>query len=318
MNRARVIRSLRIGWSVVIGLVCMSFVLVTASSGFAAVFNDGGEHTLDSFDPLVRVLDGEGESPTTVNVVHGADIGSANVYDTSRLNISGGGVARSNFYDSSRLNVSGGAVSYVDLYDSATGTISAGELAHVNAYESSVLLISGGEISHLNYYDSTRGTVLAGDISHVSAHEFSVVEVFGGTYFTASSRELGVMLFYDGNVRRLTAVDNGTTNLFGGNITEYLILDGGVLNVFGTELQRSGNRVVGTLLNQDPIDVRVLFYSWKLNLIIVPEPSTIILTALGALGVLPCRRRKRSSNRLRRIYVPSVASTEILTSLPEI
>jgi hypothetical protein len=94
------------------------------------------------------------------------------------------------------------------------------------------------------------------------------------------------MRFHGGDVQRL-GHGSGTTHVYGGNVTEFLIASyGGVINLFGTALKRSDIRVVGTLLNQDPINVRLLDYGGQVNFHIVPEPSTIILTAISTLAVL--------------------------------
>jgi hypothetical protein len=273
-------------WFVAETLLALLLVSTTASSGFAAEFNDGGVHIINSYvvSP-VQVYDGPGGMPTTLNVVPGGDIASM--------------ILR----QSSRLNVSGGSISHAIFTDSATGTVSAGDMATLTTYGTNTILVSGGEISHINLYGTSRGTVLAGDISHVAARESSVVDVFGGTYFTASSRDLGLLRFHSGEVRRLVA-DYGTTNLYGGNVTEFLTLFGGTMNIFGRDLKMVGNRVVGTLLNHDPIDVPITFNRGQVNLHIVPEPSTISLIFAGAFVFLANVVRKRP--RLRGMFAATI------------
>jgi hypothetical protein len=77
-------------WVVAETHLALLLVLTTAASGFAAMFNDGGEHTIDSYISDVNVYDGPGGVPTTVNVVQGGDVAHLLIDESSRLNVSGG------------------------------------------------------------------------------------------------------------------------------------------------------------------------------------------------------------------------------------
>ncbi len=107
-----------------VGPVLMATLFV--GSAGAAVFDDGGEHTIDAGNSFpaesVEVFDGPGDSPTTVNVVDGGDVGAdLTAHEHAKLNISGGEIRNSvNAFGDSRVDIIGGEIGwYINAYDNS-------------------------------------------------------------------------------------------------------------------------------------------------------------------------------------------------------
>lgn len=180
----------------------------------------------------------------TLNVVTGAEMNYAHLYNTSLLNISGGITGQVLGYDSSIVNVTDGEVwslvSYnnsainvsggspitpgntygffeVGSCDTSTVNISGGSGDHVFALDNSTANVSGGLINWIVSWDSSTVNVSGGQVNLLDAVESSTVNISGGLTVTADSRNSSTINITDGEVQFITSQDNGTINITGGS-----------------------------------------------------------------------------------------------------
>jgi hypothetical protein len=187
------------------------FTSLVATTGFATDFHDGNVHSINYQIVFVDIQNGPGNTPTTVNVLPGADV--SHVY----------------MYGSSQLNVSGGQIAHVNAADLTTVTVTtATEISHLRAYDTSVMSINGvqgyGHVSALGSFASNGFDPAAGS---------SLVDVYGGTFWTAQAWASGILRFHDGNVSGVVARNSATIDVYGGNVSETVTALYGTVNVFG-------------------------------------------------------------------------------------
>jgi len=174
----------------------------------------------------------------------------------------------------------------VGIYDGDDGPttvfmLAGGFVDRLNAYDRTTLYVSGGgtigaDMSALD--DATlylSGGIVADDLR---AHDRSVIHITGGEVLSGSTH----------------ATDNSTINIHGG-LLSHLAVDGNAkINVFGRELAFTTPEeihLVGILADGSPIDVPIQrLDSGTISLNVVPEPSAIVLAAIGFAAWLAQRR----------------------------
>ena len=276
---------------VVVAIVCIAIPQALALTEY----NDG-----DTYDIATTINDEvwvDYQSPgeqTTVNWLTGASIphpydlsvyedGRLNIYDgsighvlsvndRSQVNVSGGSI--NDFVvvsDNSRINISGGAIAY-EFYaeNSSQATISDGSIGdYLVATDSSYIDISGGSIdNYLRALESSQVTISGGSIGQYLWAEGSQVEVFGG----AVGGELratwspGIIIY-------------GLDFAVDGQPIGYDELS----SIFGTDYRDEPFRhLTGTLASGELID-NDFRIGHNAQIILVPEPSTLLLLGLGAV-----------------------------------
>lgn len=226
-----------------------------------------------------------GPASPTITVASGAEIGDAEVFNSSVVNVTGGNV-NPFLHDSSTLNVSGGDVSFCLSFSSAKLKVMAGTVEDIETQGLS-LDISGGQL----------GVVIANSRTDDAGNSMgsSVAELTGGHY-----------------VGEINAYNEGILNLRGGTIDAGVTLsamEGGTLNIYGTGLTAQLvdpnstesydlYTLAGSLANGSSIDglqlkVRKDGFTYghsTFNLINTPEPAT--LSIVGLAGVTARRRRR--------------------------
>jgi hypothetical protein len=248
------------------------------------------------------VLDNRGGTLT-----NGGSSGSVDLYDTSRLIISGGSIIQSDSpairaSGSSRTEISGGRLISNGFNEGPAGTgigLSGNAQLEITGGEfhasSSTIIVSAGT-SHATI---DGGTFNASGIffgSIVRADQSSITDILGGT-FTSYRRGLDVL----GNA--VVNVRGGTFNLptfndqgLGGFFAE----GNGLLNVFGGSFALDGSpvapgfiphtgRLTGILADGTPLDVLAAG-----RVFLVPEPAAWLLLVSGAVGIAAATKRRHS------------------------
>ncbi len=165
----------------------------------------------------------------------------------------------------------------------------------LRAWDNSTVTVSGGSIwDDLDAWDDSTVNVTGGTIGDdLEAWNDSTVTVSGGTF---------------GGI--LHARDNSTTNVSGGTIGSYLELyEDSEVTIFGTfdifgygdygvGNWTNGTTLTGTLEDGTPFNNDVHIYdSATVTLAApVPEPSSLVLGAIGALGLFGYSRRRRQTS----------------------
>jgi hypothetical protein len=242
-----------------IPVVAIALSCLAASPVLAVVdFNDGGIYNIDyQITENVRV---DYEAPgmqTTVNLLDGGILDSRNflaAYENSYVNILGGILGGGVYaYGSSRVDVSAGTI-WHDFwaYDSSQIAISGGQLIYdLKVYNNSHVVFSGGQLlGGMHVSDNCQVDILGGYISSELHFWYSAIVTIHGSNFAVDGQAFGY--------GELTSILGGST---------------------GYEPDR---RLTGTLASGEPID-NFFYIGHDAKIILVPEPVTLLMLALGAV-----------------------------------
>lgn len=267
--------------------VCVVAALIAFASGTApggVIFQDGVYHRLDAvYYGHTYVYDNFWSEPTTVELVSGGRIDlHLFAYHHSNVIISGGRISyRLLAHDNSNVTVSGGSIgSWSDgytlyAYDDSNVTISGGMIAgDLCAYHNSNVAVSGGTVGADLIARANSNVVVSGGLvsGRLRTYDHSNVTVSGGT-MGGSIRIFGGTLVVDGQ----DYVIDGYSLPHGGTFDT-----GGLAERYGS--------LTCTLANGEPMANNFTIYDGG-SLVLIPEPATMSLLALGGVGVL-LRRKK--------------------------
>lgn len=264
----------------------MLVVCMVSSQATALIeWNDGNTYNVDWQIPEgVRV---DYEAPgmeTTVNLLNGGQInGNLRAYEDSHINVSGGSVGNIMWaYGNSQIDFSAGSVSQ-----------------ELNAYGNSHIVFSDGWIG-----------------KDLNANDNSHIEMSGGVANVGiDARDSGQVHLYGGAVSQyLQARDSGQIFFSGGSVAGDLVADVfGVLTIYGSDFavdsqpfgygeltsilggdswDESTRHLSGTLANGDQLDNN-FYIGHDASIILVPEPSTLLLLGLGGIFL----RKRQCNNR---------------------
>jgi len=273
-------------------------------------------HSMDS--STVKVSGGtvtdsvfaEGYSAVTVL---GESVNRISIHKTATADILGGTVGSILADHSSSVNISEGSVNYILLRSESSANISGG---NVHLMVTSLfpvcgpasLTISNGSVDilllSLNLYGSKRLSIMEDPYAAgLSLPGVSIAGTVGRMSVSFSIFDTSVMDCSAGSMPYvLSAFDSSTVNLSGGKL--------GVLNaretstvtfsgedfVVGERLSLEGQKLLGTgvlsgkWLDGTPWSVNILANEPGATILLVPEPATLSLLALGGVALLRRRR----------------------------
>lgn len=183
---------------------------------------------------------------------------------------------------------------YVDIYDTppeqTTVSMSGGSVNRLISYNSSILNFTGGTISILASHDFSTINASGGFIHSPTAWDYSTINISG----TFSAVEVGTapegIVNVMGGTMNTIAGYGGVFNLYGGTITDYIDAVDGWVNLFGYDLEKiaTGGEYnfgyVSGFWNDGTAFTIDLYGSGTYSQInLIPEPSSLILFAIGAL-----------------------------------
>ena len=246
--------------------VCLLVLFVPVGAARAEVIIDT-DTTLDyDVSDSVRVIAGA-SPPTTVQFLEPGDADNMTVYDDSIVNMTAGYI--------------GG---YLEGYDSATLNVSDGFFGlGLKAHDQSTLNVSGGGTELLYVYDE------------------SVTDFSGGYYELVKVRDSAHMdIRGNAKMDMLSASGTSTMDIFGGDLSWPEASGSSVITIHGTdfnypygEIPDVSGVLTGTLANGDLIDGLPFHIYDDASIVLVPEPSTLVLLSLAFVALSGCLRRRR-------------------------
>lgn len=268
---------------------------LTSASSFGTIhFNDGGIHNINyEINDEVWV---DYETPsmyTTLNWLDGAYTNFLRGYENSKINIR-----------------RGGRVHWLASRDSGQVSISGGSIYELDCFDSSQVSISSGFVDELLSYGSSRVNIYSGSMESISSRGSSQVNIYGGGIDYLASCYSSLINISGGSIDELKSYDSGQINLTGGSIHGDLELWGqSKIQIFGSDFEVDGQpfgygeltSILGRWPSAEPLrhltgtlahgsildnDFRIGHTS---KIILIPEPATLLLLALGNLLL----RRKR-------------------------
>jgi len=287
------------------------------------MFDDGAVHDVDYvIVPSIEIRDSDLGEPTTVQLV-GGELGlGAELYGGSRLDVSAGLVTRRLWaYDDSHVVIDGGRIEcHPGPYGRSSWLISGGIISgNLHPHDDSVVEIVGGEIGSLNSWMNSSVVFNGGSVAEVfTVHGRSRLSFSGGAVAcNVSSWDQAVVEIAGGVLGDgVTAAKESRMTISGGEITgdivagyhTSLVYDASTIVLVGTEFEVNGvpigyctlessqhasGRIAGSLLSGHRLDTDFFIYDGA-SIVLIPEPSTLILLCMGVVGLLACGwRRKR-------------------------
>lgn len=136
-----------------------------------------------------------------------------------------------------------------------------------------------GSVITLITYDSSIANIYAGEITgSIETHNLSTVNIHGGS----------VSLDF------LAVEGSSTLNVFGGDFlvgNSPMFSESSTVNIYGYGFDYDGFELTGFLSDSSPFTMREVSQSDYEHITLIPEPSSLILLALGTLVL---RRRKNN------------------------
>lgn len=244
-------------------LTILMILCVVNSSAMATIdINDGDFHLIDNAayqnDMVWLDHDVINDPGTHLNVASGGIIGRLFAFSNAKVTMSGGTVE-------GELHISG----------NATVNMNFGSVHDLQAYNYAAIAMTGGNVDILAAGGNSIVTVSGG-----SVNDFIVVGQNG-------------MMFLEGNGFTVTDLDGNITSLsYGDKLSDF-----GMFVDHITQDYFSGT-VTGTLKDSSVLDVDFFVYNTGINsgiadIIIIPEPGSLVLLGLGGLLL---RKRKRGKS----------------------
>jgi len=190
----------------------------------------------------------------------------------------------------------------VNVYDTppdhTTVDMTGGFVHILKPYDSSIINMTGGEILTLETFNTSTANISGGSIYGVSAWDYTTVNFsVTGNVTTLGARVSGTINMMGGTAEYLGAIDSGTLNIYGGLITESLgARHDAVVNIYGYDFNYDpmggpldGGQLTGFWLDSTAFIIDLYGTETYSHINLIPEPSSLMLFALGALLV---RRKK--------------------------
>lgn len=184
------------------------------------------------------------------------------------------------------------------------GVIQEGDVySEVAVFNNAKVDMTGGVVtSQFTTWDSSTANVSDGILEALVSVENSVLNLSGDVQIdSVGVSDSGVTNMYGGNVGFMKAWNYSKVNLYGGIISNYLLAYGTedlVISIYGYGFEYDplagdyrGGQLTGFWLDDTPFSID-LFYddtpggpiidTW-LHIVLIPEPTTILLLALGGI-----------------------------------
>jgi hypothetical protein len=200
--------------------------------------------------------------------------------DISTVNINGGKISLLRANQNSTVTINNGLIdSQLSAYDSSTVTINDGTIGGIWAgYSSTVKVRNGTIIGDIEPWGNSKIEIIGGSIGgDVESWGNSIVEVSGGTVGTWLQAYGNGTIYLDGSEFNI----NGQNLSFGDSLRDYGTIGEGTINGI----------VIGTLQDGSALNNYFTIQADSLNadIIIIPEPTNLLLFGLGSLWL----RKKR-------------------------
>jgi len=257
-------------------------------SGQLSTYNNAGITVNGGYVNSLRL-----EDNSSVTMTDG-EIFDVTMNNNSTVSMTGGTIRFALWAsDNSAVTINAGWVVQEGLrvMEDATLTMNGGYSRHIEAYGNSAVAITGGEVSndggYVGAYDNATVTMRGGSTPYLQAAGNSIITLSGGDAPNLWVYSNG-MLYLDGSNFSVTASGVTTPLSNGAHLSNYGTLVENPQGVF------YNGELTGTLADGAFIDSSFAIwntgdYAGTGDIVIIPEPATLLLLGLGAVML----RRKR-------------------------
>lgn len=302
-------------------IVLLIAVTVVAASSVTIAetvyFDDGQSHTIDTRTHNSYHLDKNNSSfpISQIDLVDGGSVDRIYSYNNSWITISGGLADALYAFDNTFVIMNDGSVtedfeaygnSKIYIFGGTAGALWPQNNSHVTMYggtaaigpwmaDSSKFTMMGGTlIGGLWTWQDTQAKITGGTVEgNIIAEGTSTIELSGGSFDGELTAYSNGTIYLEGTGFQATDLDGNTTDLSYGDRLSWF---GTVIDPYGWDASYVGS-ITGTLADGSILDsaFRVLPYDvhsdfdCNADIIIIPEPASILLFGLGGLVF----RRKR-------------------------
>lgn len=290
-------RKLMVLWGCVV-IIAVAFSGTPANATTKIFYSDGVIQEGDGYD-IVEVHDTP-PSQTTVDMTGGwAGYPGMSTFDASVVNISGGFVGYLQTNDSSTVNISGGLVGHLDVIGETT--VTARNQSNINVYDGGGL--DGGSFTTFELLDSSTLNVYGGDV-----------------HLTLLAYDSANINMYDGSIFDLGLLGPVTVDIYGGHVGTFLgnhsVPPSATVNFYGSMFEYNAQELwsppmepgqegwwTSKLTGYGPDGTPITYLglpdpSMNPNINLIPEPATVVLIGIGAIGLLARRKHFPDSSKM--------------------
>jgi hypothetical protein len=232
-------------------------------------YRDGLTHNITTYlpGPLARIDFESFGLSTTVNILPTASVYKFEVFNEGHFNLLGGTV-RDELWgkDSSHISIDSGYVKH-----------------NVFAHDNSILNISGGSVkSDIVVNDNAQGIFSNCSVNRISTYQNSQFTIESGLVTKSCLAYGDSLINIHGGIFNgiFQAIENGTFAFYGSDF----LIDGKPLypgRYFASDFTQG--QLTGILENGNALNAGLTFYGDTSSIVIIPEPATLSLLALGAI-----------------------------------
>ena len=277
--------------------------LLVTTTAKAEVLDDGQTHEITAEVASLEIRDGM--APTSVNVASPGTVSNLIAYDNSVVRNIDGNLSHVRLHDSSVFRAEGGGVTHLHVATASEATLSGGIIDHSAAYDTGRINIRGDGRYHTV---SALGTFASRGKETGAAP--SQVDIFAGDVGITKAKAGGVVNIHGGSIFAIDQAAGGTFNVYGGSIRQISLDRNSVTNIYGQELELSVSRFIhdspvyllsGVLVDGTEATAEVFHFDsvGSLNLINIPEPSSLMLFVLCGTPLLALRRSLSAQDETR-------------------
>ncbi len=237
---------------------------------------------------------------THLEMANGGSIVSIYTFKNSSVTVNGGSINDWLYIkDNGIATVNNGSVNKLAATGDCTVTVNGGIINSIFTYNTSTTIISNGLISNnIQTQNSSEVTISGGTVNnYIHAYNNSTITISGGvTNNNIISHDSGIIDIMGGTINSSFQAYDGTIYLYGNNfsVNSTALSFGDDLRDYGT-LGSSGLWLSGPITGilQDGSVLDTYFSVWTdsdAQIIIIPEPATILLLTLGGLALRKKRR----------------------------
>lgn len=274
-------------------LITSLFVLFISSMSIAdqIFWDDGVIHTIDdsaySSDYVYLDYNTNNEPGTHAELVNNAWVMELNAYSNSTINMSGGYISRDiRTYGNSEASVNGGQISgYLWAYDNSTINMSGGTVGDsIYTRNDAVLNMTGGSGRTIRSHGNSTIHMSGGSSNYgLVARDNSTIYMSGGTLGAEIVTQKDGLIYLLGRDFSI----NGESLEYGDKLSEFGMIETGPFDYYYGVI--NGILADGSTLNNGFEIYFTGMYEGTGDIIIIPEPTTLLLLGMG--GVL-MRKRK--------------------------